>query len=808
MLRFLILFSFRNLWRFRSTTALQVVGFIIGLGALLPVMMVLHYHLTFDAYHEKASRIVRLSTVVSLPAGASVYAATSKPLAPLLKEQMAGLEEVVRCRYVPASLSVGDKDFGQGYPLFADPAFFRVFTAEVVAGSVQQALGAPDGLVINESTAGRLFGADEPLGKVVSMATPAGDFSFQVKAVVKDYPENVTFDYTMVAGISHIEHAMRDNLGALVPGHFTYLLMRHGVDDSLLREQLARVVARHFPEGLREVLSLLPVAYGDVHYTASHQFDTGRKGSKLNNLALGLMGLFLLLVSLANFVNLSTALLLKRSKEMTIRRTMGERPAQQYLQLQLESAAIVGVVMLVVGVEAYYLVPEVEAMLNITLRTGFFGGAVFYAFIFLFGMVVAAVAGTVPFLLFSARSLLNGPRRSPNQSGGLGVRYSLLAVQMIVSVLFALIALGMDGQLRFIRSQDLGFDKEGVVAISISDPQVNARADAIKQALLQLPYVEAAAASLTPINGDHVRAAFQLEDDTTSATPMMNANYVDADFADVYRVRLVAGRFFSRDFPSDRGKAFILNQKAVEALGLPSAEEAVGMKFSKVVGDSLNTGTIVGVAENYHFQSLYQQLEPMVWQIVPTAPRNLLAIRINPQAAGTVPEGSSLNRHIERRLAEAISATGVKQELEFTWLADALENAYREDDRLAFFVRASAGVIVVTALLGVFGLVSFILETRRKEIGIRKLLGADLWHISSKMGQPLAIVLLVGLLAGAPAAYYFLGRWLDSFAYHATSPWWYLPLAGAVLTLMVAATSFRQMHKAANTNPADVLREE
>jgi putative ABC transport system permease protein len=279
---------------------------------------------------------------------------------------------------------------------------------------------------------------------------------------------------------------------------------------------------------------------------------------------------------------------------------------------------------------------------------------------------------------------------------------------------------------------------------------------------------------------------------------MMNANYVDADFDEVYEVKLVAGRFFSKEFASDIGRAFVLNKKAVALFGFDSPEAAIGETLSKVLADSLNTGTIIGVMEDYHFQSLYQELEPMIWQIVPESSRNLLAVKLD---EGDVEEQ-------KKKLSAVLNDLGITQEVEFTSLTDALDIAYREDDRLSFFIRISAGVIVLISLLGVFGLAAFILETRRKEMGIRKLLGADLWHIMTQMGRPFAAVLAVGLVVGGPVSYYFLGNWLNSFAFHVSASWWYIPAAAILIGVLMATSVYRQVNKAAATNPAEVLREE
>ncbi|MEQ9098019.1 MAG: ABC transporter permease [Imperialibacter sp.] len=793
-----LLFSLRSLWRFRSTAFLQIVGFVVGLGALIPVLMVLYYHMRFDKFHDKADRIVRVSTRVSLPESTSIYAATSKSLAPLLKEQMADVEEVVRYRYMPASVTLGDQNLGQSYPLFADPGFFNMFSAQVVAGNIETALQTPDGLVINQTTAVRFFGEDDPIGQTVSLETPAGSFSVQVKAVIRDYPENVSFAFDMATSYSHAENAMRDNVGALVPGNFTYLLMKATTDETLLAEEFASITEKHFPEGMRDVMSLLPVAFTEVHYTNGHQFDSGRKGSKLNDLALGVLAAFLLLVSIANYVNLATALLMRRSKELAIRKIMGEPVGQQYGQLLVESVCMLSLVILLINVLTFFLVPEIEAMLNITLRTGLFTGVRYYLFTFFFGLAVAGVSSVIPFWLVSRTISVTNLKGAVAGHSRLSLRYGLLGLQLIVSVLFAVIALGMDEQLRFIKNKDLGFSKEHVVTMSITDPQVNAKADAIKQAFLQQSFVKATSISLTPITGDHVRAQFRLGADSTGATPMMNANYVDADFDEVYQVKLVAGRFFSKEFASDIGRAFVLNKKAVEAFGFDSPQAAVGQTLSKVLADSLNTGTIIGVMEDYHFQSLYQELEPMIWQIVPASSRNLLAVKLD---EGDVEEK-------KKKLGAVLNDLGITQEVEFTSLTDALDMAYREDDRLSFFIRLSAGVIVLISLLGVFGLAAFILETRRKEMGIRKLLGADLWHIMVQMGRPFAAVLAVGLVVGGPVSYYFLGNWLNSFAFHVSASLWYVPAAAILIGVLMATSVYRQVNKAAATNPAEVLREE
>ncbi|MEQ9377077.1 MAG: ABC transporter permease [Imperialibacter sp.] len=797
-MRYHLLFSLRSLWRFRSTAFLQIIGFVVGLGALIPVLMVLYYHISFDKFHDKADRIVRVSTRVSLPESTSIYAATSKSLAPLLKEQLADVEEVVRYRYMPASVTLGDQNLGQSYPLFADPGFFNMFSAQVVAGNIETALQTPDGLVINQTTAVRFFGEDDPIGQTVSLETPAGSFSAQVKAVIRDYPENVSFAFDMATSYSHVENAMSDNPGALVPGNFTYLLMKARTDEAGLAEELASITEKHFPEGMRDVISLLPVAFTEVHYTSGHQFDSGRKGSKLNDLALGVLAIFLLLVSIANYVNLATALLMRRSKELAIRKIMGEAVGQQYAQLLVESVCMLSLVILLINVLTFFLVPEIEAMLNITLRTGLFTGVTYYLFTFFFGLAVAGISSIIPFWLVSRTISVTNLKGAAAGHSKLSLRYGLLGLQLIVSVLFAVIALGMDEQLRFIKNKDLGFSKEHVVTMSITDPQVNAKADAIKQAFLQQSYVKAASISLTPITGDHVRAQFRLGADSTGATPMMNANYVDADFDEVYEVKLVAGRFFSKEFSSDIGRAFVLNKKAVELFGFDSPEAAIGETFSKVVADSLNTGTIIGVMEDYHFQSLYQELEPMIWQIVPAASRNLLAVKLD---EGDVEEQ-------KKKLSTVLNDLGITQEVEFTSLTDALDIAYREDDRLSFFIRISAGVIVLISLLGVFGLAAFILETRRKEMGIRKLLGADLWHIMTQMGRPFAVVLAVGLVVGGPLSYYFLGNWLNSFAFHVSASWWYIPAAAILIGVLMATSVYRQVNKAAATNPAEVLREE
>ncbi len=798
MIKHHFLFSLRNLWKFRSTAFLQVAGFVVGLGALVPVVMVLYYHITFDHFHKQSERIIRLSTRITLPDSEAIYAATSKSLAPLLKEQMPDAEEIVRYRHSNVGVSFEGKELGQTFTIFADSAFFDVFSAEVQSGDLTHALHSPDGIVINQTTAQRFFGEDDPIGKTVSLDAPSGQLIAQVKAVIKDLPENVSVQYAMVAPYSHIENAMRDNIAALVPGHFTYMLLKNKLDEEALASQFERIINEHFPEGLRDVISLDAVPMEDVHYATGHQFDSGRKGSRLNNLALAVLSLFLLFVTIANFVNLSTALLIKRSKEFAIRRIMGEALRQQYIQLFFESASLLIVVMLIVNLITYFLLPELEAMLNITLRTGIFTGSNFYISTIFIALAIALISSLIPFWLVSRTISLTQSKGANKGSGSFLLRYGLLAVQLFVSVLFAIIAFGMDEQLRYIKTKQLGFAKEHVVTMSIADPQVNAKADAIKQVFLQQSFVEAATISITPITGDHVRAQFKLAADTSGARPMMNANYVDADFGQVYGVKLLAGRFFNRDFASDVGHAFILNRKATQQFGFESPEAAIDQAFAKVLSDSVNTGTIIGVVENYHFQSLYQELEPMIWQIVPTAHRNLLAVKLE--------DGDIADQ--TKKLSDLVAGMGIAQAIEFTSLTDALDIAYREDDRLSFFIRVSAGVIVFISLLGVLALAAFIVETRKKEMGIRKLLGADIGHIMSRIGSPFALVLIVGLAVGGPIAYYFLGHWLRSFAFHVETSWWYLPAAAVSIAFLMGASLLLHVRRAAATDPAKILREE
>ena len=789
-----LLFSFRGLLKFRSIAILQLLGFLVGVGAFIPVALVLHYHLSFDRYHTKNEKIVRLSTKISLPSSTSVYAATAKSLAPLIKEQLSSVEQIARSRFVSASIKVDGKAMGEEGTLFADPDFLRIFSVEPLFGNIEHALLDPNGLVITASARERFFGVENPLGRIVSMETPAGDFLLEVKAVIKDYPENVSFRYQMLANFSLIESTMRNEPGSLVPGLYTYALLADDAKDDF-GQQLEALVSTHFPEGLKNIISLLAVPFTEVHYIVDHQFDTGRKGSKVNNLALASLAFFLLLISIANYVNLSTALLIRRNKELVIRRIMGEGKKQQRLQLLTESLLTMLLCLVLLSVLSYFVIPEVETITNLSLRTGMLSGAFFHLFLFAVGLVVVALAGVYPVFVSSGTTALFLAKET--RPAGWGIRYALLAAQLIVSVGFSVIALGMDEQLRYIRNKDLGFDKENVFTLGLG-VEINDKADIIKQKLEQLPFVKAASISLTPISGDHIKANFGLENDSTGATHLMNANYVDHEFLQVYGVKLLEGRSFDRSYSSDIRLAYILNQSAVKLLGFSTPADALGQPFGKEVADSLQIGSIVGVVDDYHFLPLYRQIEPMIWQIEPAAPRNLLALRV---------EGGSRELQL-RELQTAIKELGITQSVEFASLSDTLGNAYNEDNRLAFFIKGSTGTIIFIAMLGVFSLAAFILETRRKEVGIRKLLGAKTGQLMWLFSRSFLVCLLLGLAIGGSAAWYFLHRWLEGFAYHLQPGVWYFPVAGLATAALMLLTVFSNVSRAVRTNPAEVLREE
>lgn len=789
-----LLFPFRSLQKFRSTAILQLLGFLVGLGAFIPVALVLHYHLSFDRYHAKSENIVRLSTKISLPSSTSVYAATSKSLAPLIEEQLSSVEQIARSRFVSASIRIDGKAIGEEETLFADPDFLEIFSAEPLSGNIQHALHDPNGLVITASARERFFGAENPLGRIVSVETPVGDFLLEVKAVIKDYPENVSIRYQMLASFSLIESTMRNEPGSLVPGLYTYALLA-GDARGDFGQQLEALVNTHFPEGLRNIISLLAVPFSEVHYVADHQFDTGQKGSKVNNLALASLAFFLLLISIANYVNLSTALFIRRNKELVIRRIMGEGKKQQRLQLLTESLLTMLLSLVLLSILSYFVVPEVETITNLSLRTGSLSGINFYLFLFAAGLVVAALASVYPIFVSSGKKALLLAKDT--RPAGWGIRYALLSAQLIVSVGFAVIALGMDEQLRFIRNKDLGFDKENVFTLGLG-VEINDKADLIKQKLEQLPFVKAASISLTPISGDHIKANFGLVNDSTGSTHLVNANYVDHEFLQVYGVKLLEGRSFNRSYSSDIRLAYILNRSAIELLGFSTPAEALGQPFGKEAADSLQSGSIIGVVDDYHFLPLYRKVEPMIWQIEPAAPRNLLALRV---------EGG--NREFQLpQLQAAIEELGITQPVEFASLSDTLGNAYSEDHRLALFIKTSTGVIIFIAMLGAFSLAAFMLETRRKELGIRKLLGAEMGQLMWLLSRSFLVCLLFGLAIGGSLAWYFLHTWLKGFAYHLQPGVWYFPVAGLATAALMLLTVFSNVSRAASTNPADVVREE
>ncbi len=791
-----ILYSFRSLFKFRATIALQLAGFLVGLGAFIPVALVLHYHVGFDSYHKQGENIVRLSTGISLPTSSSVYAATSKTLAPLLNEQLPAVDKTTRCRFMPANILVDGKTMGEEAPLFADAAFLKIFTAEPVLGDLAQAMANPNGLVITETASKRFFGDESPIGKVMSVETPAGDFSLVVNAVIRDYPANVSLRFQLLANFSLIEHAMRNEAGALVPGLFTFALLQPEADNNEVSRQLKDLVSAHFPEGLKTVISILPVPYHEIHYVTDHQFDAGQKGSKINNTAIAALAFFLLLISIVNYTNLSTALFIRRSKELAIRRIVGEGVWQQRIQLLTEAGATMLLCMALLAVLSWYLIPHVETLTNLTLQSGWATDWRFYVLCFACGIVIAMIASAYPvWNSFRTSAALLTQKPAPN-IGGVGLRYMLLTIQLAVAVGFAVVALGMEQQLHYVRSKDLGFDRQAVLTLGLGTG-INDKAAVIKQQLEQLPFVKAATISLTPISGDHIRAQFGLINDTTGATHMMNANYVDHDFLQVYGVRLLAGRSFDKAFASDVQRSYILNERAIALLGFSSPADALNQPFGKQAGDSLQQGSIIGVIDDYHFLPLYRELEPMVWQIEPSAPRNLLSLRV---------EGNDSEFQLQE-LTKAMEALGIVQPFEFASLNDTLDRAYADDSRLALFIKVATLVIVFIAMLGVFSLAAFILETRRRELGIRRLLGAEVFQLVWLFCRAFAGCLIGGLLVGGAASWHFLGVWLAAFTYHPQPGFWYLPFTGLVLAALMLFTVLSKVAKAASTNPVEVLRE-
>lgn len=801
--------ALRNIRKNPGYSFINIFGLALGMGVSILILLYVQYELSYDAYHENSDRIVRVSRQWFNQNGESNLhlGHVAPPFGPLLEEDFENtIQETVRFLEVNPLIRYGEKSFVEDRFFFADPEVFEVFSWKMLKGDPATALTFPDGIVLTESTAEKYFGKEDPMGESLELEFQGTQMLFQVKGIVQDVPSNSHFQFDFLASMEPVVQfyggldQMMQNYGS--NNFATYLLLTENYDYKNLQAQIPEFINRHlasFGGPDREpsdvtMLNLWPLT--DIHLHSNLDSEIEANGNIEYVYLYTAIALFILLIACINFMNLSTARSSKRAVEVGLRKVVGADRSSLVRQFIGESMILAALGLMGAVLLVYLVLPYFNAFLNSDLSFN-----VFEQWTQLLGLIavvffVGLVAGSYPaFFLsgFQPAHVLKGSFKV--SSSHQGFRSFLVVTQFTISIALIASMVIVYNQLEFMRNKDLGFDKENIAVLPTSE-NINSNYENVRQRLLGHPGILNVSISSRVPSGrllDSQNTQAEVNGELQQINTRIADIHVSHNFMETFGIELVAGRNFDINLASDSTEAFILNESAVRAIGWSSPEEAIDKEF-RYGGRS---GRIIGVTNNFNFESLHQSIAPIVFLIPQDRIRNV-AVKIR----------DSMRPETIDFLEEQWATLRPGYPFDYFFVEDNFNEQYANEERLGKIFGFFSLLAIIIAALGLFGLASFTAQQRVKEIGIRKVLGAKISQIVLLLSKKFTQLVLTAFLIAVPVAWYAMDRWLGEFAYQIEISIGTFMMAGGIALLVAWLTISYQSLKAALMNPVNSLRSE
>lgn len=783
--------AFRNLWRHRVFSFINITGLAIGMSAFFLVYRYVRFETSYDNFNKKSDRIYRLATDLYTPSSTQHWATTTAPMAINLKPDYPEVADIVRLRQDAYILRKGDVKFQENYVVLADSSLFSIFDLPLIEGDPATALKQPLSLVLSQSTARKYFGDKDPLGQTILLSDSS--FPATVTGVMKDIPENSSIKADLFASMSTI-NKFRDstdyNWGTFAC--YSYVLLKPGASASALEAKLPAFVNRHWGRQLKAQQGNFVLALEKLRSVYTSDRGGFVAGSISNIYIFSIVGVFILLIACINFVNLTTARSAERAKEVGIRKVVGAARAQLTGQFLGESILISLTAFLLAVELCHVALPLFNQLAGKTISTSIFSEPGNILTLLLIALIIGCVAGIYPALVLSSfRPITSLKGRFSSSNRGLLLRKGLVVTQFTVSIALIIGTVVVYSQLHYMRSQSLGFNKEQTLIVKT---HVDAHQQAFRQDILKIPGVQSAVFSGSVPGWGNWIAYSRIENSRGVMQPVdLDLCYVDFGWIEQYNLTLLAGRRFDKNISTDTMQAMILNEKAVALFGYTTPQAAIGRKFEQWG----KKGIIIGVVKDYHFSGLQQEIRPLSICIEPRIDK-LLSIKFR-------------TRDLPGTIA-AIKAQWDKiiptRSFDYFFLDEFFDGQYRSEERFGNLFLNFAVLAILISCLGLLGLASYSTLQRTKEVGVRRVLGASVAGIVRLLSVDFLKLVGIAFLVASPVAWFGMHRWLQDFAYRTSMGWWIFFGAGVMAFVIAFATIGYQAIRTAMVSPVKTLRSE
>ncbi|TFF39673.1 ABC transporter permease [Mucilaginibacter psychrotolerans] len=799
--------AFRSLMKNKGFTAINILGLALGLCVCMLIVFYVIDEAGYDTYNTKAARIYRVNNDIKFGGKTSQYAVSPAPLAQTMLNDFPEVAGVVRFRGRGGNKVKKDgQNVQEDRMTYADSTTFNVFTLPMIQGDSKTALVEPRSVVINETIAKKYFNSTDVVGKTLMFNDT---IPYKVTGVIKDIPRQSHFNFDFFLAMSGLDESKEN---AWLSNNFTtYLLLKDGADPQAIEAKFPAFVEKYVGGQLAPAVhmsykdfekdgnyfKLKLIALRDIHLRSNVQDEMGANGNIQFVYIFSAVAIFILLIACVNFMNLSTARSSNRAREVGVRKVLGSARSSLIAQFLSESVLVTFAATLIALAGAWLLLPVFNQMadkqLTFTLQTFVW----LLPALLLVVVVIGCLAGSYPAFFLSAFQpvdVLKGKLSTGFK--GSRLRSFLVVFQFGISIFLIIGTLVIYHQLNYIQSKDLGYNREQVLMVYNTDV-LDKQARVFKEEIKRMPGVKnATLTGFTPTGGwRNNTTMFQSPTLDTKHAVSTGVWEIDEDYINTLGMKLKYGRNFSAEMKTD-SSAVILNEAAVKILGYKNALDQELYMPTDNMAKHLKKLHVVGFIRDFNFSSLRENISPLAFLLNQNT--GALSVSVKPASAAT----------ILAQIKEKWKTFSPNQQFNYSYMDDDFENAYRTEQRMGTISIALTSIAILIACLGLFGLAAYAAEQRTKEIGIRKVLGANVGIIVSMLSKDFIKLVFIAIVIASPFAWYLMHLWLKGFAYQDGIKWWVIALAGGSAVLIAFITISFQSIKAALANPVTSLKNE
>jgi putative ABC transport system permease protein len=796
MIRNYFKIALRHLQKNKLYAFVNILGLATGITSCILIGIFIWHELSYDRFHKNAGRIVRATWEYNFGDKPEKTALTGTRVGPEFKRAFPEVESYIRTLKYPRVIAYKDKLFDEKKFFYADSAFFSMFSFPLISGDPEKVLDAPDKMVITQTMAKKYFGNENPIGQTVKV----GVKDFTISGIAADAPDNSQIQFDFVGSFTSLNAAKTEKWNEA--NYITYLLLRSKVQLKALQAKADNYIGALAKKEMK-LESHSYSKYWLEPLTAVH-LHSGLDGFEPNGnivyiYVLAAVALLILLIACVNYTNLSTAQSAGRSAEVGMRKVLGARSKQVFLQFISESFLLtVFSILLAIGLSVF-LLPYFNQLSGKSIHTSVLFAPRVVIGLLILAFVVALSAGTYPSLILSQGRIIHILKSGFRFTGSGGLRKSLIVFQFVISIFLIISTIIILQQLSYIRHKDLGYDKEQVIVLPV-DNVIIQKYDDIKKALAGNANIKSIAGAYEePTNigwSDGMNTGTEHDE---SRSIFINAIPVDEDFIKTLNLKIIAGSDYTQadvqQFDTSNGGnnlhyVYILNESAVKALGW-TPEEAIGKMVTKGI-----SGPVKAVVKDFHFRSFHEAIGPLVIFLDKRMMGSMFV-----KVSGNIP--AALN-YLEKTWKQRIT----HRPFEYHFLDEDYDSLYRAEQRTGGVFSAFAGIAIILACLGLFALTAYAMVQRTKEIGIRKVLGATLPGLLTLVSKEFIKLVFIAFVLATPVAWYAVHKWLGNFAYKVPIHWWVFIVAGSATLVIAFITISLQAIRTAMMNPVKSLRSE